>query len=210
MPQYDLLHIYDSGTNALTRFDFSLRSADVTLAVKATRTGIVYRNRAFGMTFDRQVPVQVELGGTQALLDALDNLVAKGAAFKRAVVSSHGSPGAISIGNERIDSSTLRRCFANKGYDRLFPLFTRMGFVGCNVADGDQGWAFLEAAANIFFKSMGGIAFGWDSAGLAIPFHSVHLWGDCRYVVAAPGGFVIDRYTEMEQFKRKFPNMSWL
>ena len=43
-----------------------------------------------------------------------------------------------------------------------------MYFGGCNVAEGDAGWQFLEAAGRVFLRSAGGVVFGHDSAGLAV------------------------------------------
>ena len=72
------------------------------------------------------------------------------------------------------------------------------------VADGDDGWEFLEAAARTFFRSAGGNVFGWTSKGLGmpsiIPFiggHTEHLWCDIRGVVITPaddGGAYLSRW----------------
>jgi hypothetical protein len=80
-----------------------------------------------------------------------------------------------------------REQFRGHGYDQLFRTSGRVYFAGCNCADGDDGWAFLEAAGAIFLRSGGGQAFGWTSLGFAVPSffrpsggHAVHLWGDVR------------------------------
>jgi Domain of unknown function (DUF4347) len=189
---YDLLHIYDSGTNALMRYDFSLRHADVTLAVKATGIKevtvgggeVVYTE--FGTFPAEPHTVKYDVGGTDALLSALDNQVAKGSTFRRVVFSTHGAPGKIYIGDEPITPGVLRRYFGS--YDRLFPSVTRMYFNGCNVADGDDGWEFLETAGSVFLRSQGGEVFAWDSWGFALPWHTHHFWGSTRYVAVGPGG----------------------
>jgi len=197
---YDLLHIYDSGTNALMRYDFSLRHADVTLAVKATRIKeVIFGEGEVAYTDFGPVPAEphtnkYDVGGTDALLSALDDQVAKGSTFRRVVFSTHGKPGAIYIGNEPITAGVLQRYFRN--YYRLFPFVTRMYFNACNVAEGDAGWEFLETAGNIFLRSQGGEVFAWDSWGFALPYHSHYFWGSTRYVVVGPGGRIIKRYSK--------------
>jgi len=199
---YDLLHIYDSGTNALMRFDFSLRHADVTLAVKSTGIKEMTEGEGelaytdFGPVPAEPHKVKYDVGGTDALVSALDNLVAKGSTFRRVVFSTHGRPGTIWIGDEAIDSTVLYEHFEFRNYSRLFPSFTRMYFCGCNVGDLEAGWRFLETAGRLFLRSQGGDVFAWTSLGFALPWHTHHFWGSARHVVVDRGGRINKRYSK--------------
>jgi len=72
-------------------------------------------------------------------------------------------------------------------YSKLFPAFnSRILFAGCNVAEGDDGWKFLLAAARCFLGN-GGETIGWTSKGFQAPFslrrgHIIHFWGDTKQV----------------------------
>jgi hypothetical protein len=209
MSMYDLLHIYDSGVNALIRIGFKNRSADYTLDVSAT--GTKHKDvLMWSPVGTLKLPEELDVGGTKALVDALDDLVKKGHSFRRVVFSTHGSPGAIWIGDEAIDATVLNTLFASRNYHRLFPLFSRMYFSGCHVAAGNNGDMFLEAVGRIFLASKGGVAFGWDSYGLALPWGEEHIFGTAKYVSFAPGGTVVDRYTGLDEFKRKHPDAWFL
>ena len=83
---------------------------------------------------------------------------------------THGNSGKIFFGeqqgNRTIDAGVLQTKL--NGYDALFPKFTRMHFAGCNVAEDEVGWKFLETAGKVFLKRGGGLTFGWDSVGLGV------------------------------------------
>ena len=143
--------------------------------------------------------------GVSELMEKFNDLVESGKFFRRAVFTTHGGAGRISFNHQRIDAKRLYKLFNEYRYDRVFPFQnSRMYFDGCNVADGDDGWEFLEAAARTFFRSAGGNVFGWTSKGLGmpsiIPFiggHTEHLWGDIRGVVITPaddGGAYLSRW----------------
>ena len=186
MPYGNLVHIYDAD-DWITR-----------------QTAVIYNFRESDVK-----PVGVR-GGIQGLLRELDTLLKQKWVFTRVVFSTHGNAGHIHFKGEPIGVHTLTKEFAHRGYERLFPVVqTRMYFNGCNVADGDKGWNFLEKAAYIFLKTMGGVAFGDTSKGFAMhpiimPFMPpwlypmvagkvIHPWGDTRYVFVGPGGNFVKR-----------------
>jgi len=182
----DLLFLYDGDMDWLSRSAGRL-DADLAIAVK---------------------------GGIKGLKKLFDQFLAEGKTFKRVMFETHGYPGMIFFGDEKgncqIDSDALTASFA--GYDALFPNQTRMYFAGCNVADEDAGWGFLETAGKTFFKRSGGTTFGWTSSGFAIGSNLIgllspisllrnagrvwHAWGDARYVWVGPGGSPVLRYTK--------------
>jgi len=83
----------------------------------------------------------------------------------------------------------------NEGMTFQNAVFTTHGnrgvlyFAGCRVADSEQGWSFLEAAARTLLATSGGVAIGFTSLGFGSPFsgHVRHLWGDTRQVMFIPG-----------------------
>jgi hypothetical protein len=142
--------------------------------------------------------------GVHELMEKPNDLIQDGQFFRRAVFTTHGGPGSISLNHQKINAEILYKMFNQMRYDRIFPFkSTRMYFDGCNVADGDDGWKFLEAAARTFLRA-GGNVYGWTSVGLGmpsvIPFiggHTEHLWGDVRGVVITPaddGGAYLNRW----------------
>jgi len=150
-------------------------------------------------------------GGVKGLRRELDKLLYYGWTFGKIVFQTHGSSGGISFAQERLNRDRLLSEFDNRGYEKLFPMVqTRMYFNGCNVADGDRGWSFLETAASIFLKTMGGVSFGHTSVGFAmhpavsmflmsgivyplVAGKTVHPWGETRYVYVGPGGKFVKR-----------------
>lgn len=139
---------------------------------------------------DAQAAVPVQ-GGPLKLVEHLDAIVALRPPwrFNRVLFETHGLPGIIVFGGEGIDARWMR-ALCGRGYETICEAGTRLYFNGCNAADGDAGWDFLRAAAEVFLIGQGGIAFGHTSTGFANPLtgHVIHPWGDTRHVVIAAGG----------------------
>ena len=108
--------------------------------------------------------------GVKALIKVLEQLLAEKKTFKRVAFETHGRPGMIGFGSERgnsgINSQTLIDSFGK--FDALFPDYTKILFAGCNVADKEDGWKFLETANKVFCKRSGGLTLGWTSVGMSI------------------------------------------
>ncbi len=138
----------------------------------------------------------------------LDRLLASGKIFQKCVFTTHGNEGAIFFNHQRITAYELYRNFNAPHYERLFPFKdVKLYFDGCNVAGGEDGWKFLEAAPRTFLREGGGHAMGWTSAGLGLPSvipwiggHTEHLWGGVRGVYILPddsdGSLYISRWGE--------------
>lgn len=138
------------------------------------------------------IPVTSE----QDLMGQLDDLVRRHATFERALFQTHGHPGGIWINNDLVTALGLLNDFAPRSYFRLFPAPARIYFDGCNVADTDDGWAFLAAAGSTFLRFAGGEVMGFTSLGFGMPGwlpfiggHTLHVWGDNRKLKIGPGGF---------------------
>lgn len=144
----------------------------------------------------------------------LDRLLKEGVTFKNAIFTTHGGPGRIWFGDDALSPYVLFTRFNAGHYERLFPFpKTRMYFDGCNVAESDDGWLFLEAAARTFLRGTGGMTFGWTSMGIGMPSwlpfiggHTEHLTGRVRYVILTPaqdGGAHLLRYPTDEELARR-------
>lgn len=157
-----LLHIYDDG--------------DLRMHYMTKRT-------------DAQAVVPVQ-GGAWKMVEHLDSIVASGWRFNRVLFETHGQPGVMVMGDEGMDARWIRSELCGRGYETICEIGTKLYFNGCNVAEGEAGWDFLRAAAEVFLIGQGGIAFGHTSVGFASirTGHVIHPWGDTRYVVMAPGG----------------------
>jgi hypothetical protein len=145
------------------------------------------------------IPVQSPPKAAQAAAlnfarDQLVSLLNQGTRLKSLVFVSHGKAGAIRIDRDTVDATSLRNIFGNHSLQWLMAETGRVYFAGCNVADKEAGWQFLEAAAHVFLTGSGGAAFGWDSYGFGLTRsfglvpNIAHLWGRTRYVLVSTDG----------------------
>ena len=148
---------------------------------------------------DDSYVIDIDWGGHAYLRGQLKGLISSGYQFHNCVFTTHGSPGAIWLGDQYINREVWYTEFYNGPYGKLFPFpNTKLYFAGCNVADGDKGWRFLTAAARSLLGVAGGTAMGWTSLGFGLgPIHSghvAHLWGDTREVSVLAGGDYLRYY----------------
>jgi hypothetical protein len=149
--------------------------------------------------FDQAVvrfkPHEVEwigANGEDELLAGLDKLVRKQATFDRVLVQTHGEPGVLKFGKYDLWSWILQRDYAPRAYYKLFPVFTKFYFDGCNVGAGGRGDSFLTAVGETFFRLGGGQASAWTSPGYVygwLPFvgsHTYHWTGDLKTMTFMP------------------------
>ena len=150
-------------------------------------------------------------GGVAGFVRAMAALVEEGRPYDRVVVETHGGAGFIKFADQKVWDITLKEKFT-ANYRKLFPLYMRMYFNGCNVAEGGDylGWGFLEMAGKVFLKAMGGQVFAHTSPGYAFPgwvplvgSHTVHFSGETRYVNIVAGGNVVKRGSLDEDRRRQ-------
>ncbi|MFN8179249.1 MAG: hypothetical protein U0167_15060 [bacterium] len=153
------------------------------------------REQAKGRFDDDDYVTTVGVGSKAQLLAELGGLVAANAYFSRVLVQTHGEPGCIKFDGLRIYDTTLKADFAGRGFHKLFPLYTKIYFDGCNVANGSLGDGFLDTAGTIFLRAGGGEVSGWTTPGYGmsswVPFiggHTVHYSGGLKRVYFDPGG----------------------
>jgi hypothetical protein len=149
-------------------------------------------------TGDDPTTVKLPVRDVEGLRTALGQLLREGKTFRRVLWYTHGNPGHISFGKNRLGIPELYKL---KGFEALFSLPTKMYFSGCNVAAGDIGWIFLQMAGDVFLRG-GGYTMAWTSTGYGynsavlrwlISSHSVHYTGDVRVVTFESGGSVLER-----------------
>ncbi len=151
------------------------------------------RETAWARGGDHQVP----LASGNDFVSAMDALVAAGSSYDRVLFETHGSPGMIVFGSVGINAAFLRT-LVPRYYTRITTQNARIYFNGCNVAEGKEGWDFLEAAAQVFITPGGGQVFGQTSLGFGNPFngHVVHLWGDTRSLFVDISGNITERFEQ--------------
>jgi hypothetical protein len=168
-----ILHIYDSS-------DFMI---DLTASIRRlTGSASIYK---------------IAVEGRFDLVDALDKLVSDGETFSRCIFETHGSPGAIYFGQDLIDGDVFRG-WTNRGYNKVFNLWSHIYFNGCNIADNETGWDFLDGAGKLFLTHGGGQASAQSEVGRPILFtgHVVHFGAKVCRSVWAPGGVFLGHTVE--------------
>lgn len=105
---------------------------------------------------------------------------------------THGSPGSILLGEDRLNVNTLdelRDC----GFEGLFKAGAVVEFLGCNVAEEARGEVFLAEFGAIVLRGQGGEVRGSTSVGFQDPLFSgemAHFWGDWVTAEVLAGGAV--------------------
>lgn len=143
-----------------------------------------------GIGTGRDAAAKIAADSVASVRAGLDGLVAGKQRFNRVVFDTHGSEGQIVFGEDGFGAITWRTMFAGRGYEDLFPFFSKMYFSGCNVSDTGEGWDFLEAASDVFFKAHGGVTMAYTSLGFTTRWGNVdpkHLLGELRLIVSMPG-----------------------
>jgi hypothetical protein len=131
------------------------------------------------------------------LITPLDALLSARTSFDRVLFETHGCPGKIFFSGKYVNADWFRAVIP-RGYTRLTTADARVYFNGCNVAEGADGWRFLEAAAALFLTPGGGEVFGQTSLGFGNPFdgHVVHLWGSTRTLFVDFSGRIVERFEQ--------------
>lgn len=145
----------------------------------------------------------MELGGgnrvgvadVSKLTDSLDELSNSGTSFDRIIFTTHGSPGSIYFGESDVSDLYWR---GKRGrFVEIASNTASIYFNGCDVAEGNQGWLFLEAVAGAFMSTKSGRVMGQTAPVLANPFGSLYnlpaafavpLGGEMRTVFVSENG----------------------
>lgn len=141
--------------------------------------------------------VILPVASANQLAAELTKLKSSGVTFDRMLIQTHGNSGMIFFNHQALTATGLLVQFSGKGYDVLFPTYTRIYFDGCNVAEGDDGKNFLTTAGTIFLQNGGGEVFAYGSLGTAMPSwvpfiggHTVHFNAGLVTIQFSPGGKV--------------------
>jgi len=138
---------------------------------------------------------RLPISNANNLCGALDGLLAAGSVFDRILFETHGSPGKIYFGGVSINTAWWNSIPGR--FNMLAASTCRIYFNGCNVAEGNDGWAFLESVVGVFMTTGGGEVFGQTSVGFGNPFngHVVHLWGATKRLYVTDGR-IIERFEQ--------------
>jgi len=158
------------------------------------------RKQAVGRFSGDSKVVTLAASSVAELHKMLASFVATKRTFQRVLFQTHGNSGEIFFNHKPISASNLRTDFA--GYHQLFPNRTKVYFDGCNVAEGKKGWDFLAVAGEAFLQNQGGITMGYTSLGGGMPGwipliggHTVHLWGDVKFIEFGSGAVELSRFS---------------
>lgn len=134
------------------------------------------------------------LAGLRAAFDALKSTTSK---IERLLVTTHGGPGRISFGKQRLDVTNLG-WITGRGYEDLFETGARVFLDGCNVAEGSAGSKFLRKLGEAFFIKVSGSIAASTSVGLGNPFGAgvYHLWGETKRLYFQPGPRLIEEFVQ--------------
>lgn len=134
---------------------------------------------------ERSVPISK----VEELETALNDLLHTRKVFDRILFETHGYPGIIRFNGKSIDTNYWKEKAGR--YEFLTAPITRIYFNGCNVAENELGWKFLEAVAGAFMVTTSGEVFAHTDTGHTLPFidHVFHscLTGRTRYVYVSDG-----------------------
>ena len=141
-------------------------------------------------------PLPIE-DGLAGLMRALDKLAAERKTFQHCLIETHGNAGVIFFKGEFLDGQRLTIFFGGRGYESIFPHWSRIYFNGCNIADDDKGWDLLDAAGQMFLRIGGGETFASTRFGSLYPWdylngHIYHIASDTCYSRWFPGGVFRD------------------
>jgi hypothetical protein len=170
------LHLYDYTDNWLRRMGY----AEEYCSDYRVTTGACYRNRPgrlhAGVASIHDVSAWIGLIGMREL--SIGSLI----------FHTHGAPGYVHLPNGGITAANVGTLHA--ACSRYLVGGAFVGFMGCNVAEGARGEAFLLAAARQMLGRVGGTAFATDSVTFAVPYLGQRspLWSDAAVATIAAGG----------------------
>lgn len=111
--------------------------------------------------------------GTRQFSEEMAKLVQSGATFEKCLFFAHGNPGAVLFNHTDWNIHNFSEVLDGTGYERLFPTYSRIYFDGCNVAEGNEGWTFLELVGKTFLKNSGGVVSGYIGKGIGFWHHGI-------------------------------------
>lgn len=142
-----------------------------------------------GTANNRSADKKLAISKIDELKDSLDQLIREGKVYDRILFETHGDPGMIKFKGKELTRSYW--LLIPGRYEKLTAPFARIYFNGCNVAEDEVGWRFLESAARVFMPTSNGEVFGHTSRGYANPSpwgsNTWHFWGDTRTVYVKGG-----------------------
>lgn len=100
---------------------------------------------------DLPANVQVRIvEGDESGLDAVTEALASGVSFDAIHIISHGTPGSLALGSDQLDASTLDAHGSTlQGWADYLSEGADILLYGCDLAQGDQGQAFIDELARL-------------------------------------------------------------
>ena len=125
--------------------------------------------------------------GFGEVLTALDEYISQHRTFSTIYFGTHGSPGAMFLPNGSLTTTNASSLATRSG---IFEGQGRVLFLGCSVAEGDDGWRFLEAIGRFFVRD----GFVGASTSPTYGESTLPAWGILR-IIQVVGGAPTRRVT---------------
>ena len=123
------------------------------------------------------------------VLNVLDGFIRQRRQFGNIFFSTHGSPGDVSLPSGSLNASNTHQLIARRA---IFGDQGRVLFMGCNCADDEVGWRFMEAVGRALIQSgfVGGSNSVIISARWGLIEPRLPAWGLLRIVQMRDGNVI--------------------
>jgi hypothetical protein len=144
--------------------------------------------------------VPLPAGSKDELTAGLERLIKQQQTFDRVLIQTHGVPGQVDFGNDRLGWVYFSSVLPWMKATSLFPYYTRIYFDGCDVGADNEGTRFIKEVGSGLLRMAGGEVFAWTSPGYAysgwwvpgfVKGHTLHWNGDIKRATFGPGGRLI-------------------
>jgi hypothetical protein len=173
--QREALHLYDSSDNFARRWGYAHHYCDNydVLSAQCVR--------------HKPGNISTGVGSLSDVTSSISTTHGRGHTLNQLFFHTHGAPGYVHLPNGGIDStnaSSLRSASGDIAGS------ADVGFLGCNVAEGPAGDAFLLAAGSALLGTGGGRVYGSDSVTFSVPGLGQRrpIWSSQKVVCVTPGG----------------------
>jgi hypothetical protein len=173
--QRDQLHLYDSSDNALRRWGYAVHYCED-------------YNHVTG-TCNRDKPGKMH-AGIRSVGDVgpyIRLFKGHGRSIDSIYFHTHGAPGYIHLPDGGITAASV---WGLNPYSGDIDAGATIGFLGCNVAEGQDGTDFLLNAGSSLLMNGGGRVFASDSVTFSVPVIGQRrpIWSSIKVVSVVPGG----------------------
>jgi len=169
------LFLYDSTDNPLRRWGYAKEYCDD------------YRVLTGYCAKDKSGTLHAGVDSLSGAIGWISHFKSRGKTIDKVFFLTHGAPGYVHLPRGGLSTSNAS---ALKTVSSDLSAHAIVGFLGCNVAEGPKGDAFLVAAGSAMLGKGGGKVFASDSVTFSVPGLGQRgpLWSTIKVVCIDPGG----------------------